>query len=74
MQYMSKPPLIMKYGVKMEVVIAEGPDGTAIWTTSAIKVTGQEVEVGEEGVREEEGRAGKERYKGSIRVGERENT
>lgn len=70
---MSKSPLIMKYGVNIEVLIAEGPDGTATWTTSAIKVTGQKGELGEEGVRRKEGRAGKERYKGLVGVGEREN-
>lgn len=45
----------------MEILIAEGPDGAAIWTTSAIKVTGREVELGEEGVGEEEGKASKRR-------------
>lgn len=65
----------MTYGVEMEVLIAEGPDRAAIWTTSAINVEGTEVELGEEGAREEEGKAGKEggRCKGWAGVGEREN-
>lgn len=58
----------------MEVLIAEGPDRAAIWTPSAVKETGREVELGEEGVGEEEGKAGtEERCKGWVGVGEREN-
>lgn len=49
----------------MEVLIAEGPDGAAIRTPSAVKETGREVELGEEGVGEEGGKAGtEERCKG----------
>lgn len=58
----------------MEVLIAAGPDGAAIRTPSAVKERGREVELGEEGVGEEEGKTGiEERCKGWVGVGEREN-
>lgn len=60
MHCVSKSPLLTKHGVKMEVLIAERPDGAAIRTTSAVKEAGREVELGEEGLGEEEGKAGKE--------------
>jgi len=50
----------------MEVFIAEGSDGASMWTTSAIKVTGREVELGEEGVGEEEGKSGKEEERSEV--------
>lgn len=50
----------MKYGVKLEVLTAEGPDRAAM-QTSARKQKGGEVELGEEGVGEEKRKAGKGR-------------
>ncbi|EOB00615.1 hypothetical protein Anapl_13596 [Anas platyrhynchos] len=51
----NKSPFIMKYGVKLEVLTAEGPDRAAM-QTSARKQKGREVELGEEGVGEEKRR------------------
>lgn len=56
----SKSPFIMKYGVKLEVLTAEGPDRAAM-QTSARKQKGREVELGEEGVGEDKHKAGKGR-------------